>query len=349
MSVKQTDPELPLAGLRVIELHAIGPVPFAGLQLQIMGASVTRLCPPEDRDIGIALDTDFDLLNRGKLVQRINLKSPEGHAQLHELLAEADVLMEGFRPGVLERLGLQPELLIARYPSLIIGRLCGFGRKGEYASRAGHDINYLALSGVLAAIGPAEEPAIPLNLIADFGGGAMHLLNGILARLVQRSLSGKGGIIDTSILAGTLGLTGMMHGLLAANRWSLDRQSNLLDGGLPFYRLYKTQDKKFMAVGALEPPFYEQLIKLLKLEKAITTQNQYDQASWHNTTLLFTDAFAQRSREQWSMDAQQYDCCVTPVLDFHEAMAHSHNLSNGWVEAAPFAHPGKVVEFLSPE
>lgn len=347
----ETEPEravaadLPLAGLRVIELPAIGPVPFAGMQLRLLGASVIRVCPPTDRRIGIEMDAEADLLNRGKPRRSIDLKDPAGTAQLMQLLCDADVLMEGFRPGVMERLGLDPHTLIERYPRLVIGRLSGFGRSGVLAPRAGHDINYLALSGVLAAIGTPKEPTIPLNLIGDFGGGAMHLLSGILARLIRRGIDGRGGIVDTSILGGTLGLTPMLHGLMASGRWTLDRQQNFLDGGLPFYRVYRCRDDGCIAVGALESIFFGHLLTLLGLAEVFSVDRQYDRRTWPTMAIAFASAFASRTRDEWAAEAQSIDCCVTPVLDFAEAMRHPQNLDNGWVQADPFPHPGPVLAF----
>lgn len=317
------------------------------MQLLQMGASVTRVSPPTDRAIGIELTADVDVLNRGKTSLAINLKQTCGKAAFHALLNDADVLLEGFRPGVLERLGLSPQTLLQQFPQLVIGRLSGFGRYGKYAPRAGHDINYLALSGVLAAIGTHDEPIIPLNLIADFGGGAMHLLSGILARLVQRSIQGRGGLVDTSILAGTIGLTSMTHGLMAGGKWNLHRQQNLLDGGVPFYCVYKTQDDKFVAIGALEKPFFEALLKLTGLSSEFSSSQQYDGESWPAMTKAFNIAFAKRTRDDWAIEALESDCCVTPVLDFAESMNHPHNTANGWIVNDPFPHPGLVIHFTN--
>lgn len=312
-----------------------------------MGASVTRVSPPKDRAIGIDLNATADVLNFGKNQQAINLKDPAGLAELHALLSDADVLLEGFRPGVLERLGLDPTTLQQQFPQLIIGRLSGFGRYGDYAPRAGHDINYLALSGVLAAIGTAEEPIVPLNLIADFGGGAMHLLTGVLAKLVQRSIQGRGGLVDTSILAGTIGLTSMTHGLLAGGKWNLHRQQNLLDGGLPFYRVYKTLDEKFVAVGSLEKPFFEALLNVTGLASAFSSASQYEREQWPAMGDAFSVAFAKRTRDDWAIEALKTDCCLTPVLDFEESMTHPHNTANGWIINDPFPHPGLVTHFTN--
>jgi len=322
-------------------------VPFIGLQLLEMGATVTRVSPPTDRRIGIDMNVEADLLNKGKGRCTINLKDPAGVQDFFSLLESADVLLEGFRPGVMERLGLHPAQLCQQYPKLVIGRLSGFGRHGDYAPRAGHDINYLALSGVLAAIGTREQPVVPLNLIADFGGGAMHLLSGLLARLVQRGISGKGGIVDTSILAGTFGLTSMLHGLMADKRWNLHRENNILDGGLPFYRVYKTADEKFVAVGALEKPFFKNLLDVLGLNTEFSTESQYNSDTWKTMSLAFTRAISQRSRDQWTTLTLGVDCCMTPVLDFSESVKHPHNIANGWISDHPFPHPAKITEFLS--
>src|SRR5690606_33787306 len=224
----------PLAGLKVVELHAIGPVPFAGMMLLNLGAEVIRVSPPADPSLGIGIDNEYDVFNNRKTARHIDLKSESGRAELLELLATADVMTEGFRPGVLERLGLAPAELAKTHPRLVIGRLSGWGGEGPYAARAGHDINYLALSGILNAIGK-DEPVVPLNGVADSGGGPLTLPVGALAKLVQRSINGRGGGASTSILAGTIGLSPMFHGMIAAGRWNLQRCNNLLDGRLPFY------------------------------------------------------------------------------------------------------------------
>ena len=336
---------LPLDGLTVIELHAIGPVPFAGMQLHKMGAHVIRVCPPNDRNIGIEIGAEADLLNTGKEQRQLDLKSADGIEQLHALLEEADVLLEGFRPGVLERLNLDPATVTAQHPRLVIGRLSGFGNQGDLSERAGHDINYLALSGVLASIGTHEKPAIPLNLVGDFGGGAMHLLIGVLAQLVQRGISGNGGVVTTSILGGTIGLTPMIYGLIAGGRWDLARESNLLDGALPFYRVYKTRDEQHVAVGALEAKFFKGLLELTGLNQVIDAGKQWQSEHWPSMTMALSSAFASRDRDSWATDAAAIDCCVSPVLDFEEAAHFPHNLANGWYDNQSFAKPVKFVDF----
>ena len=336
---------LPLDGLTVIELHAIGPVPFAGMQLHKMGAHVVRVCPPNDRNIGIEIGAEADLLNTGKEQRQLDLKSADGIEQLHALLEEADVLLEGFRPGVLERLNLDPATVTAQHPRLVIGRLSGFGNQGDLSERAGHDINYLALSGVLASIGTHEKPAIPLNLVGDFGGGAMHLLIGVLAQLVQRGISGNGGVVTTSILGGTIGLTPMIYGLIAGGRWDLARESNLLDGALPFYRVYKTRDEQHVAVGALEAKFFKGLLELTGLNQVIDAGKQWQSEHWPSMTMALSSAFASRDRDSWATDAAAIDCCVSPVLDFEEAARYPHNLANGWYDNQSFAKPVKFIDF----
>lgn len=336
--------DLPLAGLKVIELHAIGPVPFAGMVLQQLGATVTRVSPPTDPGLGVGIASKFDLLNAGKTTLHLDLKAGSGLAGLKERLASADVMTEGFRPGVLERLGLAPDELARSHPRLVIGRLSGWGVAGPLAARAGHDINYLAISGLLNAIGD-QEPVAPLNVVADFGGGAMHLLVGVLARLVQRSITGRGGVAETSILAGTLGLSPMFHGMIAAGRWNLKRNSNLLDGGLPCYRVYRTADGRFMSVGALEAKFYAELLALLELTNEIDPRRQYDPDTFAATSRRFAERFATRTRDEWAELAAQRDCCVAPVLDFAEAARHPQNRANGWFVDEPCAHPASVIDF----
>ncbi len=336
---------LPLEGLTVIELHAIGPVPFAGMQLVKMGARVIRVSPPIERNIGIQIGAEADLLNTGKEQRQLDLKSIDGIKQLHVLLDDADVLLEGFRPGVLERLNLAPAAITAMHPKLVIGRLSGFGNQGDLSKRAGHDINYLALSGVLASIGTHETPAIPLNLVGDFGGGAMHLVMGVLAQLVKRGTSGIGGVVTTSILGGTIGLTPMIYGLIAGGRWDLARESNLLDGALPFYRVYATRDKQHVAVGALEAKFFKGLLELTGLTDVIEVEKQYQSVHWPSMTMALSRAFALRDRDSWATDAAAIDCCVSPVLNFTEAAHYPHNLANGWYDNQSFAKPLTPVDF----
>lgn len=321
---------LPLSGLKVVELHAIGPVPFAGRLLADLGAQVTRVSPPRDAGLGIALPERFDVLNQRKTRLALDMKATEGSAAARALVDGADVLLEGFRPGVLERLGLGPAALLESNPRLVVGRLSGWGSDGPYAARAGHDINYLGLAGVLHAIGERDAPVPPLNLVADFGGGAMHLLVGVLALLVRRGIDGRGGTVDTSILAGTHGLTGMFHGMVAGGAWSLSRADNLLDGAPPFYRCYRAACGGHVSAGALEPKFYAELVDVLGLAGRIDLARQYDRDTWEATAQAFAQAVATRSRDEWARLAETRDACMAPVLDFTEAAAHPHNRANHW-------------------
>lgn len=335
----------PLAGLKVVELHAIGPVPYAGQVLRSLGATVLRISPPDDPGLGVNVPPEYDLLNAGKTSKHLDLKQGEGVQALHRELDDADVLLEGFRPGVLERLALRPQGLLAAHPRLVIGRLSGWGRRGALAARAGHDINYLALAGVLNAIGTREAPAVPLNLVADFGGGAMHLLVGVLARLVQRSITQRGGIVETSILAGTVGLTPMFYGLMGAGIWNLQRAHNLLDGAVPFYRVYRCADERFVAVGALEPKFYAQLLDVTGLASELRVADQYRADAWPDAAQRFARRFASRTRDEWAQAALDRDACLTPVLDFAEAARDAHNLENELFRNDPFAQPDRIIEF----
>ena len=337
---------LPLSGLKVLELHAIGPVPFAGMLLQSLGARVTRVAPPNDPGLGVVIEAQFDLLNLGKSVLTLDLKSDLGKQAFSTELRDCDVLLEGFRPGVLERLGLTPEQLRRDHPHLVIGRLSGWGDQGPLAPRAGHDINYLALSGALLAIGPADQPVPPLNLVADFGGGAMHLLVGVLAKLVQRGMKADraGGVVTTSILAGTHGLMPMFHGLVAAGLHRLQRAHNLLDGGAPFYTVYKTRDDRFVAVGALEPKFYAQLITVIGLSQQVNCADQHKPQTWSATRTLLTQTFLQKSRDEWAALSAESDCCLSPVLDLLEASQHPHNQANQWF-ANKSIGPQQIIQF----
>src|SRR5262245_47533044 len=256
----------PLDGVRVVEMAGIGPAPFCAMLLADMGASVIRIAGPDSQNpVGL----DYDVLNRGRRFVRLNLKKADELATARRLIERADVLIEGFRPGVMERLGLGPEQFAENNPTLVFGRMTGWGQEGPLAHTAGHDINYLAITGALSAIGPKDKPAIPMNLIGDFGGGAMYLAFGVVCALLEARRSGKGQVVDAAICDGAAHLTGMIYGMHAAGLWSNRRGDNLLDGGAAFYDAYECADGTFLSVGAIEPRFQKLLLEALGLDGSL--------------------------------------------------------------------------------
>ncbi|APE41996.1 carnitine dehydratase [Sulfitobacter alexandrii] len=305
----------PLASLKVVEFAGLGPGPLAGQLLADLGAQVISV----DRAERPADPTDVN--RRGKLSVVLDLKSPEGLADAKALVSASDVLIEGFRPGVMERLGLGPENCPE---SLIYARMTGWGQSGPWAQTAGHDINYLSLTGALHAMGePGRPPVPPLNLVADYGGGTMFLVFGMLAAVIERGVSGKGQVVDAAMVDGVPAMMGLVHGLLAAGKWSEDRGANLLDGGAPFYRCYACSDGRYVAVGALEPQFYALLLSGLGLP-ADLVETQNDPRTWPERTGQFAEIFARRTRDAWAEVFDGTDACVTPVLSFSEAAQHKH-------------------------
>ncbi|MFT5590461.1 MAG: alpha-methylacyl-CoA racemase [Bradyrhizobium sp.] len=316
----------PLTGITIIELAAIGPVPFATRCLQQMGAQIIVVDSPVNRGLGLPLAANFDYLSSDKQHVTIDLKADDGPARLMDLLRQADVLIEGFRPGTLERLSLSPEVIHARLPALVIGRCSGWGSQSVRAATAGHDINYLALSGALAAIGPASKPIPPLNLIGDFGGAGMHLVSGILAALFSRSKDGNGTVVETSIYQGTTSLMTMLYGLADAGQWRPEREANILDGGAPYYCCYQTSDAGWMAVGAIERKFFTAFIRQIGADE-IDQDRQNDQSYWPEMRQLIAKKMNQRTRHEWDLVFRESDCCCTPVLGMDEARTHETTLS----------------------
>ena len=305
----------PLGSLQVVEFAGLGPAPLAGQLLADLGARVDVI----DRASGAADVTDVN--RRGKRSIALNLKSEAGRAVAHQMLAQADILIEGFRPGVMERLGLGPADCPER---LIYGRITGWGQEGPLALRAGHDLTYLALSGALSLMGPADRPpAPPLNLVADYGAGTMFLLFGVLSALVERGVTGKGQVVDAAMVDGVPAMMGLLHGIIAQGGWSETRDANWLDGGAPFYRCYTCADGRHVAVGALEPQFYAALLDGLSLShQALPEQN--DKAHWPAMHARFEAVFATRTRDEWAAIFEEKDACVAPVLSIAEAAAHPH-------------------------
>ncbi|MGW6137486.1 CaiB/BaiF CoA transferase family protein [Streptomyces sp. NPDC055144] len=316
----------PLAGVRVVELAGIGPGPFAAMLLADLGADVVRVDRPGGA--GLAIDPEYDITNRNKRSVIIDLKADDGPARVLDLVAKADVLIEGYRPGVAERLGVGPDACRARNPRLVYGRMTGWGQDGPLAQRAGHDIAYIALTGTLGMIGkPDEPPTVPANLVGDFAGGSLYLVVGILAALHHARDTGAGQVVDAAIVDGASHLAAMIHGMLAAGGWQDRRGSNLLDGGCPFYGTYETSDGQYMAVGALEQQFYDEFIALLGIGG--TAPARKDLARWGELRDAVAARFKTRTREEWTAVFEGSDACVAPVLSLREAPGHPHLAARG--------------------
>lgn len=336
----------PLAGLRVIELAAIGPVPMCATLLADLGADVVRVDRLEPSGLGLALERRFDVHGRSRRSAAFDLKVPAAREAVLRLVEHADVLLEGFRPGVAERLGLGPEPCQARNPRLVYGRMTGFGQDGPLAQAAGHDLNYIALSGALHAIGPAGgAPVPPLNLVGDYGGGALYLAFGVMAALHERQSSGRGQVVDAAMVDGAASLMGLFHGLAASRAWSPARGTNLLDGGAPFYATYETADGRWVAVGALEPKFFAELVRRIGLDES-WVRAQHDRARWPALREALAATFRTRTREAWCALLEGSDACFAPVLSLEEAPAHAHAAARGtYVEVDGVVQPGPAPRF----
>ncbi|ORT56540.1 CaiB/BaiF CoA-transferase family protein [Streptomyces sp. CB03238] len=316
----------PLRGVRVVELTGIGPAPFACMFLADLGADVVRV----DRTDGVRPYADeHRVFDRGRRSVALDLKDRRGVDALLRLTARADVLVEGYRPGVAERLGIGPEDCRAGNPGLVYARMTGWGQDGPLAQAPGHDINYLALSGGLAAIGRGEgPPAVPLNVIGDFAGGGLLLVAGVLAALLERGRSGRGQVVDAAITDGTAALFGMLMSMTASGNWRPRLAGNLLDGGAPYYDVYTCADGRYMAVGAMEEPFYRELLAGLGLAPE-SLPDRADAANWPALRTLFAERFASRTRDEWAALFDGTQACATPVLDVTEAAAHPHHRERG--------------------
>jgi alpha-methylacyl-CoA racemase len=315
----------PLAGVRVIELEGVGPGPFAGMQLADLGAEILLISPPKARESQMPLPPERDALFRGRVRLQLDLKLAADRDRLLALLPRVDMLIEGYRPGVMERLGLGPEVCLARAPRLVYGRITGWGQSGPLATTAGHDPNYIAITGALHAIGYADRPPLPpLNLVGDFCGGSMFLLTGLLSAYVHAQRSGAGQVVDANIVDGTISLMTMAYAMRGAGQWSDARGANLLDGSCPFGTTYETADAHYMAVCALEPSFYAEFIRRLGVATA-ELPGQWERARWPELRLRLAAAFRARTRAAWVAVFDGSDACVTPVLSVAEAPAHPHN------------------------
>lgn len=335
----------PLTGVSVLEMASIGPGPFCTMVLADLGAEVVRV----ERPNAVTPDSDPppDALQRGRSASiGVNLKEPDGVEIVLRLVERSDVLIEGFRPGVMERLGLGPEACHERNPRLVYGRMTGWGQVGKRASTAGHDIDYLAIAGALYHIGDADRPpTVPLNLIADFGGGGMLLALGVVAALLARGKDGAGDVVDAAMVDGAALLTAMFHGMVATGLWSEQRGSNLLDGGAPFYRSYETADGRYVAVGALEPQFYAALLDGLDIDPG-ELPAQYDRNGWPEIVARFDEVFRSRTRDEWDAIFEGTDACVAPVNTLSESVADLHMSGReSFVDVGGVSQPSPAPRF----
>ena len=313
-------PQGPLVGVRMVEFAGIGPAPFACMMMADMGADIIRI----ERPASPCDPNDLTLRSRRQI--ELDLKNPQDREKALALVGQADALIEGFRPGVMERLGLGPEIAASRNPKIVYGRSTGWGQNGPLSQSAGHDINYIAISGALGAIGTSENPIPPLNLVGDYGGGALYLVVGILAALLESRHSGRGQVVDAAMCDGAASLMTLMFGLHAQGIWESRRASNLLDGGAPYYRTYRCSDGKYISIGALEPQFYRELCRRTGRDDAdIVTR--LEKRNWPDLAREFEDIFAGKSSEEWSQILEGTDACFAPVASLREAPNHQHNIA----------------------
>ena len=336
----------PLKGLRVIELAGIGPGPFCAMLLADMGADVVRIDRTEASGLGVPMDKRYDINGRNRRSVALDLKSPAGLSAVKRLVAGADILIEGFRPGVAERLGLGPADCHALNPRLVYGRMTGFGQDGPLAQAAGHDLNYIALSGALHAIGAAGgAPTPPLNLVADYGGGALYLAFGLMAALFERQTSGRGQVVDAAMVDGAASLMSIFYGLQAGGLWGEPRGANLLDGGAPFYATYETADGRYVSLAPLEPKFFAELARRIGLEERFVLR-QYDRRLWPAMREAIAGVMRTKSRDEWSALLEGSDACFAPVLSIDEAPRHAHAAArHAFVEIDGVAQPAPAPRF----
>ena len=332
----------PLEGLKVVELAGIGPGPYACMLLADLGADVLRL---ERGDATARRESSWDLLNRSRFSVAVDLKNSAGRDVVLELCERADALVEGFRPGVVERLGLGPDDVWRRNPRLVYARMTGYGQDGPLAQRAGHDINYIAISGALWPLGRAgERPVPPLNLVGDFGGGSLFLVMGILAAVLSARTTGVGQVVDAAMVDGSASLLAMTHSFLNAGFWHEERGVNILDTGAHFYEVYETKDERYVAVGAIEAKFYDELVRTLGL-KNDDLPPQMDRSRWPEMKATFAATFATKTRDEWTAIFADIDACVTPVLSPREAAAHPYNTARAVFETGEVVQPRPAPRF----
>ena len=337
----------PLSGLKVIEIAGIGPGPFCAMMLADMGAEVIRVDRSQAVRGGDPDAPPADVLNRGRRSIGVDLKHPDGRALVLDLVADADALIEGFRPGVAERLGIGPDDCLARNPALVYGRMTGWGQSGPYAHTAGHDINYIALAGALDPIGRAGGPPVPpLNLVGDFGGGGLMLAFGLVCALLESSRSGEGQVVDAAMVDGSAVLMTMFHAFTAMGIWNDERGTNLLDTGAHFYDTYECADGKYVSIGSIEPQFYNQLLELTGLNDEAEFTAQMDRSRWPELKVRLAEVMRTKSRDEWCQIMEGTDVCFAPVLSIKEAPLHPHNVERGtFVEVAGVTQPAPAPRF----
>ncbi len=336
----------PLKDFKIIEIAGVGPSQFAGMLMADMGASVVRLARPGNAGAGLQIAPGFNLMNRSRPTIEVDLKTKKGVGLVLDLCADADAIFEGFRPGVMERLGLGPDICMARNAKLVYGRMTGWGQSGPLAGAAGHDSNYIALAGVYASIGEkGGAPVYPLNLVGDMGGGGAYLVMGILAALLEAGKSGKGQVVDAAMVDGAASLMTAIHGLLAAGLWKDARGSNILDGAAPFVCAYRTRDDLYVAISPLEHSFFKELLKRLGLDD-IDPAVQYQQSEWDSLHQRLADVFLTRTRDEWCAILEGTDTCFAPILGLREAVQHPHNRERKtFVEVAGIPQPAPAPRF----
>jgi alpha-methylacyl-CoA racemase len=336
----------PLAGLRVLEVGGVGPGPFCAMLLADMGAEVIRIDRKHAGESGLPVERRFEVMFRGKRSVAMDLKKGVAVEAVRRMVSRADVLIEGFRPGVMERLGLGPDTCLEINPKLVYGRMTGWGQDGPLAKAAGHDLNYIALTGVLHAIGrKGGGPEIPLNLIGDFGGGSLYLAFGILCALFEARASGRGQVVDAAMVDGATSLMAMIYGAFAAGYWKDERGSNRLDSGAPWYEVYETRDGKWVALGATEHTFYLNTLKVLGL-KADDFADQHDRAGWPAMKAAFQRVFKMRTRDEWVTAFEGTETCFSPVLSLAEAPHHPHQRArDNFIEVAGVVQPAPAPRF----
>ena len=330
----------PLSGLKIVEFAGIGPGPFCGMLLSDLGADVVRI----DRK-GQGRGAPSDVTSRGRRSVALDLKTPEAVETCLKLMEKADAIIEGFRPGVMERLGLGPDLALKRNPKLVYGRMTGWGQTGPYAQAAGHDMNYIAITGALHAIGTQDKPVPPLNLVGDFGGGALYLAFGVLAGVIQARETGRGQVVDCAMSDGAASLMAMFYGFKGAGGWKEERRSNLLDGGAHFYDTYQCSDGKWVSIGSIEPQFYALLLEKTGIDDP-DFQRQHDRTMWPALREKLAAVIARKTREEWTEIMGGTDVCFAPVLDLDEAPKHPHNAARQtFVEIAGVVQPAPAPRF----